>query len=355
MSQTVPRIFRGACCFFCVLLLVSAVFSAAVATTVKISFAGDCTLGADQRWYNTPRSYIKVIEKEGMAYPFSLVKPLFEQDDLTMVNLEGVFKNNAGDKRPNVMYNFRAPTTFAEILRQGDIELVNLANNHTLDFGRRGFQSTVDALAEVGVNYCIDQTVYYFEKEGVKIAFLGFSRYSFRTHRQWVKENLPDIRKNKADFVIVNLHSGNEYSTMISPVMQRDIAYELIDYGADLIIGHHPHVLQGMEIYNNKPILYSIGNFSFGGNWSLNLESLDTVIVQADIEFDEQGFLSQQITFFPAHSSGTTEYNDYRPLLVGGEAADQVIAKIQKGTDFPLNPYVKGVGAVQEKLVEPRK
>ena len=338
-------------CCFCLLLL-PGIFScqaAEAATTIKISFAGDCTLGADPDWYNYGRSYIKVIEKEGMAYPFSLVKSLFEKDDLTMVNLEGVFKDNTADKRRHVKYNFRGPTSFAQILPLGSVELVTLANNHTLDYGKSGLASTQKALTEVGVDYCIDQTVYYYEKDGARIAFIGFSRYSYNTHKRWLRTALPEMKENGVDFVIVNLHAGNEYSTAIYPVARR-IAHELIDLGADLIIGHHPHVLQGMEIYKNRPILYSIGNFSFGGNWRLNIASLDTVVVQADIEFDDKGYLSQQITFFPAHSSGTVEFNDYRPLLVTGEAADRVMEKIQKSTEFPLNPFVEGIGAVQDKL-----
>ncbi len=327
--------------------------ASAQASTVKLTFAGDCTLGADPRWYDSEESFITVIEREGFAYPFSQVKHLFEADDLTLVNLEGVLKDDGRNMRPGVPFNFRGPTAYTEILRLGSIEAVNLSNNHITDYKESGIRSTKAALSEAGIGYCMATEAYTFEKDDVRIAFFGLKFRDYNANREWFKQTIPELKANGTDFVVIQMHEGEEYSPQHAGAVQ-EMAHRLIDLGADLIVAHHPHVLQGIEIYQNRTILYSLGNFAFGGNPRLDPLSLPTMIVQVTLEFDKAGYLSQQLTIVPAHSSGTDAFNDFRPVLVGGAEAEHVLALIQADTAFPLAPYVEGKGAVQKKLTEAR-
>lgn len=322
----------------------------AQAAQITLTFAGDCVLGADQPYFDHPAAYPAFIEKYGYGYPFEKVKSLFENDDLTMVNLEGVLTDAPFKMRKGLPYHFRGPTDYTEILKAAGIEAVNLGNNHTNDFGPDGLGATKAALKNAGIGYCVDRDIYYFEKDGITIAVLGFFKENFNLNRKWVAQVLPGLKEAGADFVIVHLHSGVEYDNKHSPISQ-SIAHRLIDLGADLIVGHHPHVLQGLEIYKNRLILYSLGNFSFGGTRGVKKATIPSLIARVEVAFEGKTFVSQQLTLHPARATGYTDGEKYQPLLVTGEEAQNVMKILQKDTKFTLNPFIEGQGAVQEPVL----
>ena len=123
-----------------------------------------------------------------------------------------------------------------------------------------------------------------------------------------------------------------------------------IDYGADLIVGTHPHVLQGIEIYKNRIIFYSLGNFSFGGNKQPKPPSIPTAVMQVKLDFNDDGLYSSQFTIHPYHATGTQPMNNYQPVPVTGADAQNVMDILQNDTPFPLNPFVEGEGAVQDVI-----
>ena len=317
--------------------------------TITFTFAGDCVVGAGARVYGKLGSYIDFIKTRGPEYPFAKVRDLFAGDDVTMVNLEGVLQDSADGKRSGPLYHFRGPTAYTQILTLAGIEAVNLGNNHSMDYGLRGLQSTRDALNAAGIGYCIDEDVYYYHKQGVTVAVLGFRGSGFTPRNAVAERLIPELKQSGVQFIIVHLHSGTEYSNRHSSATQA-IARRLIDIGADFIVGHHPHVLQGVEVYKNRTILYSLGNFSFGGIRGVRNAAIQTMAVRLTVVFDER-YQSQQITLYPARSAGYTQKEWYQPVLVGGKEADAIINLVQKDTAFPLQPYREGFGAVQDILI----
>lgn len=315
---------------------------------VKVTFVGDCTLGCTSAEREKSSGFEAFIEQYGLAYPFEKVQEIFAHDDCTVINLESVFYDTDAGKVDKT-YNFRAPMSFAEMLPLSSIEAASIANNHTGDYGSFGIKSTVLALQQQGVNFfgSTEDTdaVYVLEKDGVKIGFVAAYISYWWGHTQQIQDCFDYLRERGCQVIVACIHGGVEYDTRHDS-HQENMANAMIRYGADLVVGHHPHVLQGVRINNGVTTLWSLGNFSFGGN--SKVRSINSVIAQVTFSFDENNvYLGHQLNLIPAHMSGTAEYNNYQPVLVSGAAADQVIAAMQEDTPFALQPYIEGVGAVQ--------
>lgn len=320
-------------------------------TEILLSFTGDCTLGSEDRLMNKPYSLHAYIEKEGYAYPFEKVQSVFANDDVTVINLENVFYDSSR-KPAQKTYNFRGPTDFAEIIKRSSVELSFLGNNHTFDYGIAGYRSTIKALDDRGLDWfaTTDEGIktWVFEKNGIKVGFTGCNITYFYRKPEKLKESFEELKTKDCDFIVGVMHGGHEYGAMQNKRIIR-FAKFLADQGAGLVVGHHPHVLHGMEIYNNATILYSLGNFSFGGN--AELRSHRTAIAQATLRFDEKGnYVEHQVNILPAHTSGTLEYNNYQPVLVGGDEAQAIVDLVSSMSDFVLEPFREGVGAWQKPV-----
>lgn len=329
-----------------------AVEPASPVKTVQLTFAGDCTLGGHEGWMNYSVGTFKVMQQQVGNYSYFLekVQPIFAADDLTLVNLEGVLSDSARGLNPERKWNFRGTTDYVRVLTEGSVEAVTLGNNHARDFGNHGLASTKDTLAKAGVGYCVDKDVFFFEKDGVRIAFLGFWETSFNSHKAWIKTEIPRLKAEEGCSAVVLLyHGGREYRQKHGSTQTDNMRYA-IDCGADLVIGHHPHVIQGIEIYKNRTIFYSLGNFCYGGNRKPRTIEYPALIAGIEMGFDETGYLYQQATIHPCHISGTSPRNNYQPHLVEGALADEVMALVQADTPFPLNSWQAGVGAVQDRL-----
>ncbi len=209
----------------------------------------------------------------------------FINADIAMVNQEFAF-TTGGTKARDKQYTFRVSPDYVQIFKDMQIDVVTLANNHTMDFGTVGLTDTFDTLNSAGIPYVgagnnitEARDIKYFEVKDKKIACLGASRVIPET--DWNAYNnkpgmlttydpamlVEDIKtaKSQSDFVVVYVHWGIEKQN--SPKeYQRGLAKQYIDAGADLVVGSHPHVLQGIEYYNGKPIIYSLGNFMFYSN-----------------------------------------------------------------------------------------
>lgn len=320
-------------------------------TEILLSFTGDCTLGSEERTRQQPTSFDSYIEQHGYAYPFEKVQSVLAHDDVTVINLENVFYPHQANRVPKT-YNFRGPTEFARILTEGSVELSFLGNNHTMDYGYPGFRSTVRTLEEGGHSWfaTTDHGVktWVYEKNGVKVGFTGcYISYYYR-HPERVKQGMEELKTQGCDFIVAVMHGGVEYGPRQDAHMER-LARFFVDQGAGLVVGHHPHVLHGVEVYKNATILYSLGNFSFGGN--KGLRTTQTMIAQAKLRFDARGrYISHQVNLIPARPSGTMEYNNYQPVLAQGEEAQAIIDLVASMSTIPLNPHVDGVGAWQEPV-----
>lgn len=316
--------------------------------TIIISAIGDTALGRDYR-FSHKNSMDEVFEKnnEDYGYFFSKVAHIFEESDLTIANLENAFtlENKKAEKYDyGNNYWFKGDPKYANILKEANIDAVSLSNNHTYDFGQKGYDDTKETLENLGIGYFGYDDLYETNVKGINIGFVGFNElgeYEQGTDKEELKadiENKIKLLKNNNDFVIATFHWGKEYVHEHNET-QRDLAYFTIDCGADFIIGTHPHVIQGIEKYNGKYIIYSLGNFCFGGN--KNPPDYDTLIYQQEIVFeilneDKRLIEIKEPDYIPCYISGTKGLNNYRPVLAKGNDIARILNKINKYSIYKM-------------------
>lgn len=291
--------------------------------TLVFSFAGDCTLGSENDYQKVRAHFTTVVSELGFEHPFSGVKKIFEADDLTLVNLEGTFTDYT--RSVNKKYTFRAPPEFAEILPLGSVEAVNLANNHTYDFSLKGYRETLEALDVYDIAYCDNDKPVMVEIKGVKIGLFGVCaprNYKLTT----LIEQMEEMREEGATVFIASMHWGVEYGAKQN-AEQREYAHRLIEAGIDVVVGTHPHVLQGVEWYEGRPIFYSLGNFSFGGN--RNPRDWDTMIAQVTFDISGEAPVLTGVRIIPCLISDVVDdFQDFRPVPVVGEEASRILQKV---------------------------
>lgn len=265
-----------------------------------ISLVGDCTLEGNR---------FQSLCGDDMGYPFENVREYFENDDATIANLECNFSDallSSGS-----LFHFKAPTENADMLVSGGIDFVTTANNHIMDYGQRGLDDTLSALDERGIAYGIDgQSVVFTTESGLKLGiYCGYG--GFMISETQIKEAIDKLKADGAEYIICALHWGVEGAYRPN-AYQKNLAHAAIDAGADLVYGSHPHVLQPTEEYGGGLILYSLGNFSFGGNSFPR--DYDSVIVQLTLCRNADGGVSlEACDYIPCSISGSDENNDFRP------------------------------------------
>ena len=293
---------------------------------VTLSFVGDCTLGQSYG-SASPMHFSAFYESKSKEYFFGGVRGVFASDDLTIVNLEGPLTKSTtmrGKPGNGPKYWFKGAPEYAEILSAGSVEIANLANNHTRDFGDEGYRDTKAALAKAGVGYFGNDDVLTRQIRGIKIGFFGLSASA---GAGVIKERINELRRAGAQVVIASFHGGLPVAAYVPTPAQKNAAYAAIDNGAEFVVEHHPHVLQGIEHYNGGVIAYSLGNFCFGGN--TNPSDKDTMIFQIVIT-RMAGELYGAYRVIPASISSHKDYNDYRPSLLTGSEAGNVLNKIAR-------------------------
>lgn len=294
--------------------------------SIQITTVGDCTLGTDESFdYST--SLNAAYEANGKEYFFQNVRSIFQADDLTIANAEGTFTTS--DTREDKLFAFKADPEYALIFSSSSVEAVTLANNHSHDYGEQSFEDTKSALDTAGVvHFGYDETA-LMNVKGVKVGLVGI--YELKDHMEratQLKENIAKVKKEGAQLVIVVFHWGNEKEE--SPDSnQTQLGRLAIDEGADLVVGHHPHVLQGIEKYKGRYIAYSLGNFCFGGNSYPS--DMDTMIFQQTFTVDKNGVKKDdQIKVTPCSISSATGFNNYQPTPVHGSEATRILTKINQ-------------------------
>ncbi|MEW9671006.1 CapA family protein [Ammoniphilus sp. 3BR4] len=243
-----------------------------VVSPIVLTFAGDSMMAG---------RVADIVKQKGPHYPFTDAAPIFQESDLSMLNLETAISKGGEAKQKE--YTFRSDPMMAEALRQAGIDIVTVANNHALDYGTEAFLDTLDHLKKAGVHYVgggKNQDEAYapvqVEVKGKKISVFGFSRvlaeanwHAGLNHPGMSSAYDPELVYravqpyiDQSDYTVVYLHWGQELAEQPLPY-QVQLAHGLIDLGVDLVIGSHPHVLQGLEWYKDKLIAYSLGNFVF--------------------------------------------------------------------------------------------
>ena len=294
--------------------------------SLTLSVVGDCTLGTDETFdYDT--SLNAYYENYGADYFLQNVKDIFSTDDLTIANFEGTLTDS--DEREDKTFAFKAPASYASILTGGSVEAVNTANNHSHDYGEQSYTDTLTALDNAGIiHFGYDDTA-VMDIKGVKVGLVGI--YELKDHlgrEQQLKDNIAKVKADGAELVIVIFHWGNESET-VPDTNQMTLGRLAIDEGADLVCGHHPHVLQGIETYKGKNIVYSLGNFCFGGNSSPS--DMDTMIFQQTFTITSDGVQADNVTnIIPCSISSADGYNNYQPTPATGDEATRIKSKIDE-------------------------
>ncbi|MEP7125336.1 MAG: CapA family protein [Byssovorax sp.] len=299
---------------------------AAAPATILLSAVGDCTLAAEFGLGNTPTTFPREYEDHGSdpAWFFSGVRSVLAQDDLTIANLETTLTTAPSPAIPG-RPRFRGKPEYTAMLVAGSVELVNFANNHAHDFGQRGYEETARVVRAAGVGLSGNEFVDTRTIRGVEIVSLGFTGGDPVILPSVVKR--VKAAKTAKNLVLVSFHWGAEGSYQPNGV-QLDLGHAAVDAGADLVIGTHPHVLQGIETYKGRHILYSLGNFVFGGHG--NPADKDAIIYQEAFVEKDGRMGPGAMTLVPVRISSVTSRNDYRPVLLEGEERERVLAKMKK-------------------------
>lgn len=291
------------------------------AQALTLSFIGDCSIGDATQSRSQPTSLTSTVQKNGYSWLFSTVSEYLKNDDYTFANLEVSFttKDRLGSSKS---YNMIAPPEHVQILLESGIDAVNTVNNHCMDFTSAGYQDTLSTLDNAQFNHF--GTVYPGQKngsdilgvaevKGVKIGMIGFS-YPTDSDQQRIKTRIETLKNDGCDLVVVSLHWGRE-THMTSESWQYAYAKKIIDAGADVVWGHHPHVVQPIMFYHGKPIFFSTGNFIFG---TMSKVDPSTGIFQLNYELDDtNGIVLRSLRVIPCQTTGK---GDYRPKVLTDEA-----------------------------------
>ena len=300
--------------------------------SLTLSVVGDCTLGTDETFdYDTRLN--AYYENYGADYFLQNVKDIFYADDLTIANFEGTLTDS--DEREDKTFAFKAPASYASILTGGSVEAVNTANNHSHDYGDQSFDDTLAALDDAGiVHFGYDETA-VMDVKGIKVGLVGiYELYDHLEREQQLKDNIAKVKADGAQLIVVIFHWGNETET-VPDSNQTTLGRIAIDEGADLVCGHHPHVLQGIETYKGRNIVYSLGNFCFGGNSSPS--DMDTMIYQQTFTIDADGVKKDNVTnIIPCSISSAAYdgYNNYQPTPAEGDEATRILGKINERSSW---------------------
>lgn len=297
--------------------------------TVTLMMSGDVTLG----------HAFEDLVGEDYTWAFDGM-PEYREADVAMVNLEGTLTTS--DTKLEKTFNFKANPESIEVLTHGGVDIVNLANNHAMDYREAGLQDTLNTLEQAGIHAVgagMDVTEArrpeILEVKGQRIAYFGYYTADYHAAgagvagtnhglEDRIAEDIKAVR-DEVDWIVVNFHWGVELANY-PEIWQSELAYFTIDQGADVVVGHHPHVLQGAEIYRGRPIAYSLGNFIFGGNAR---SDYDTAVLKVSLREKQM-----KVEFLPV------EVRKYQPKVVKGERGDRILEHIDMLSgifDEPMN------------------
>lgn len=303
--------------------------SVAAPVSFTVTFAGDCTLGTDENFNKSTSLPAKYDEVGDSSYFLKNVYDIFAEDDLTIVNMEGTLTESGS--RQDKQFAFKGPAEYTSILTSGDVEAASLANNHSKDYGTQSYDDTIAALDAAGILNFGYERIAYADVKGVKVALIG--TYELALHEGIEEEMVGNIQKARAEgaeVVLVYIHWGIERETVPNST-QMNLGHAAIDAGADLVVGSHPHVIQGWEVYKGRYIVYSLGNFCFGGN--SNPADKDCMIFQQTFTVTNGEAASDGVVkIIPCSISSSSSANNYQPTPAQGDEADRIMAKIESSS-----------------------
>ena len=358
--------------------------------TITLTFTGDVTLGGEERLEGEPNSFASVYAQNGPEYFLANFADFFAEDDLTIVNLEGVLTDrnlSPVQEGKNGSYFFKGKTEYVSVLTAASVEAVSLANNHTYDYGEQGLKDTIAAVEGAGLEWFAThdrhttdtEKFLFYEKDGVTICLISLYWDDYLQGQKdgcgaFLADEIKRIKESgEADAVIAILHGGQEYGRHATNP-QKVFTKMAFGAGADLVICHHAHVVMGMDVINQRSAFYSLGNFVFGGNVNAYQkrgkkvqDAAPALIVRAELTFEDDGtYKGQQITLYPVQTTSVDrpvdstedQPNDYQPKFVTGRLGAQVMRLIHIDTNYhedKARPRDKQNQALEALLIEKEK
>lgn len=290
--------------------------------TFTVTVAGDTTLGSTDELRKRENCFENVAAQRGYDWFLSGLKALFDADDLTLVNFEGTLTEETQKKEK--LFNFKGPAAYTDILTLGGVEAVNVANNHTLDYGEQGRTDTIANLEAAGLVVSGNGQLGIFEKDGVKVGMTGYC-FPYKDSKKDITADVKALREAGCQIVIASFHWGSEYRDDFT-AEQRSIGRAAIRAGADAVVGHHPHIVQGVEAYEDTYILYSLGNLVFGGN--VDPDDRDALAARLTFTVYEDHADAPELTLVPLRLTELADGTDYRPILAEGEEAERIVNRV---------------------------
>lgn len=296
--------------------------------TITISAAGDVTLGTHQEQdygYSFRQAYDQA---EDESYFFANVYDIFSGDDMTLVNLEGPL-TLAEEAREGQVYSIKGDPEYVNILTAGSVEAVSMGNNHMMDYLQQGRDDTVQAVEDAGIVYACEDIAGIYEVKGIRIGMISVNEVSQGyLVEKTIQNAIAELQGQDVDLIFVSCHWGVERE-YYPEEYQKSLGEKCIDWGADLVIGHHPHVIQGIDEYKGKYIIYSLGNFCFGAN--RNPSDKDSMIFQQTFTFiDGEKQEDQQIRIIPCSVSSVSGRNNFQPTPAEGEEKIRILNRINE-------------------------
>jgi len=275
----------------------------------------------------------RYLESNGFDYPYTGIRDEIKNNSIAFANLEGPLTDRGKPvlKRPELI--FRGSTGNVTALKASGFDILNLANNHTMDQGREGLEDTIKLLEENGIKALGAGTTrsearkpVFIDRGSARIGFLGYNDFppeGYMIDEDKADVTRPDIKTLgeevkaagvQCDFLVVSFHWGKEFDSYPGK-RQREMAKEAIDNGADVVLGHHPHVLQGVEKYKGKLIFYSLGNFIF--DKQLHKGTDEAILIDISVsggECTEARIIPLRIV-------------ECRPVIMKGQEAEAILAR----------------------------
>lgn len=292
---------------------------------ITISFAGDFTIGT-YKGQGTSGTYNEYYDKFGGDYFLKNVRSVFESDDITFVNLEGPITDRLTtvDKK----FPISCRSEHINVINNSSIEVCGLSNNHTMDCGIDGFNDTINILEQNNIGFCGEGNIYRKDIDGIIVSCLAYNGWSdSQDLLNKIENDILNEKENGSNIICVMFHWGIERDHYNNEIQQK-IAYHTIDCGADIVVGAHPHVIQGIESYKDKTIVYSLGNFTFGAN--KNPSDKDTFIFQQTFNITDSIVEYGDYNIIPCSISSEKNINNYQPIILDGENAERVLNRLKE-------------------------
>ena len=259
------------------------------------------------------------------SFPLSLCRPFLVTDTLSILSCEGTFTRSDDSRQSS--HGLNGDMDFARMFALGGVEMVNLANSGGPDSEEQDLESTCQALTDAGIGYCDEGIIGYKATMEGRVACISYRFYGEEPEMtESLTRDIGEARRRGADLVVVSFHWGHPYDNQTSS-HQRETGRLAVDLGADLVVGYHPQVMQGIEVYKGKTILYSLGTFAFGGEKEV-LDGGDTFLFRQSFAIQEDGAVPAEPLILPCSVSSEEGRNNYTPKPLFGEEADRVVDRL---------------------------